>query len=62
MPWIASRIPGAQPATIGARHFVHLQDAASLNSAVRICRDRLVAPRDALPDKALQLRAAARFG
>jgi non-heme chloroperoxidase len=35
MPWIASRIPNAQLAVIDARHFVHLEEPDSFNSAVR---------------------------
>ncbi len=35
MPWIASRIPGAQVVMIDARHFVHLENPVEFNAAVR---------------------------
>jgi non-heme chloroperoxidase len=35
MPWIASRIPGAQLAMIDARHFVHIENPDAFNAAVR---------------------------
>ena len=35
MPWIASRIPGAKVVMIDARHFVHLENPAEFNAAVR---------------------------
>ncbi len=35
MPWIASCIPGATVAMIQARHFVHLENPAEFNTAVR---------------------------
>jgi non-heme chloroperoxidase len=41
MPWIASRIPNAQLAMIDARHFVHLENPDSFNSAVRDFLERL---------------------
>jgi len=35
MPWIASRIPGAQLAMIDARHFVHLENPGAFEATVR---------------------------
>jgi non-heme chloroperoxidase len=41
MPWIASRIPGAQLVMIDARHFVHLENPEAFNVAVRGFLERL---------------------
>ncbi len=43
MPWIASRIPGARAVMFDTRHFVHLENPAGFNAAVRTFLEEVAA-------------------